>query len=203
MSSKIERKCNKPFVSAILEGRQYFGIPIYFFRLNFTSAIRGAHMCYVRWIHFNITKVSSLKHCCIGTIPQHFCTNKDVKNYVHPDIKNPYISYDDLLPSRYALSYITQSNPTAFNVNCAFVALDSQQLGEHVDDNFHYDFGDNKFLYYKGTSRNLTLLYGNSIESDSSDSEDEGNFESTISESDKLVVSKYIPSTVLTFLTQV
>ena len=157
-------------------------------------------MCYVKWIHFSITEVSSLRHCCIGTIPQMHWLSHEISD-VHPIIRNPFVSYDDLLPTRYALSYIKQTNPTAYNVHCAFVALDSHQLGEHVDDNFHYDFGDNKFLYFKGTSKNLSIMYSNS--NDDSDSDDEEDRESTLQLEDLLVVSKYIPSTVLSFLTQV
>ena len=42
------------------------------------------------------------------------------------------------------------SNQAAYFIEVAFVALDSEQLGEMVEDGYHHDFGDNKFPHYLG-----------------------------------------------------
>ncbi len=34
----------------------------------------------------------------------------------------------------------------------AFIAVDSENLGELVNDQYHTDFGDNKFPYFKGNT---------------------------------------------------
>ena len=37
--------------------------------------------------------------------------------------------------------------------------LDSENLGEHVNDNFHNDFGDNKFPYFKANAMSMQCEY--------------------------------------------
>ena len=66
----------------------------------------------------------------------------------HP-ILSRFIAFSDLQPSRYALSYVNQPNPRAYNIEVAFIALDSENLGELVNDCYHTDFGDNQFPYLK------------------------------------------------------
>ena len=111
----------------------------------------------------------------------------------------PFISFNDLLPSRFALSYIAPTNLHAYNVKCAFLGLDSHQLGEHVDDNFHHDFGDNVFPYFKGNT-NTDLKYC----SDGADDDDD-NTEETITSylnvEDFDRMTRYIPDTIVTYLT--
>ena len=69
-----------------------------------------------------------------------------------------YISFNDLQSSRFALSYIQESNPNAFSIQVAFIALDAENLGELVNDKYHTNFGDNKFPYYRGNT-NVRLDY--------------------------------------------
>jgi hypothetical protein len=87
-----------------------------------------------------------------------------------------FISFDDLVPSRYALSYIEQSNPNAYNVNVAFIALDAENLGELVNHSYHTDFGDNILPYYKSnTNRRIDNYSETSDSSEEEDNEDEDN----------------------------
>ena len=117
----------------------------------------------------------------------------------HDKILAPFISFNDLLPSRFALSYIPPDNSHAYNVKCAFLGLDSHQLGEDVNDNFHYDFGDNMFPYYKGNT-NTDLKYF-SDGADGNDDDLEDNVITYLNEEDFDSVAKYIPDTVLKLLT--
>ncbi len=54
--------------------------------------------------------------------------------------------------------YIEESNPNAYSIQVAFIALDAQNLGELVNDKYYTDFGDNKFPYYRGNT-NVRLDY--------------------------------------------
>ena len=47
-----------------------------------------------------------------------------------------------------------QSNERVDYIEAAFIALDSEKLGEHVNDAKHVDFGDNKFPYFLGNKKN-------------------------------------------------
>ena len=54
---------------------------------------------------------------------------------------------------RYALSYlpVPNANPYCY-IHMAFIALDTEKLGERPDDKIQVDFGENKFPHYLGTS---------------------------------------------------
>ena len=39
-----------------------------------------------------------------------------------------------------------------------FIALDSEKLGEHVDDTYYLDFGDNIFPHFKGNRKKKMTL---------------------------------------------
>ena len=49
-------------------------------------------------------------------------------------------------------TYIQEPNERAYHVKVAFIATDSENLGEMVNDMYHSDFGDNKFPYVKGNT---------------------------------------------------
>ena len=68
----------------------------------------------------------------------------------------PFISFHDLEQSRFALSYI--SNRRAYWMEVSFLALDSEKLGEHVDDAYHYDFVDNMFPHYKENRKTKSVF---------------------------------------------
>ena len=135
----------------------------YFFRLDYTSAVQSVPVCAVHWIHFNIVKDSN--NCTIGQIPM-----QSWHEWMpHPTLKNqPFISFNDLQPSRFALSYVPNLNRRAYWMEVAFLALDSEKLGEHVEDAFHYDFGDNMFPHFKGNRKTKSVFE----EQDGSDDED-------------------------------
>ena len=105
---------------------------------------------------------------------------------------NPYITTNQLRPSQYALAYIPLTGLKVY-INVGFIALDAENLYEDRTD--YYDFGDNKFPYFKGNN-NKQLDTGDGYESDESDNEDV-NLEKMIDTTD---LDKYIPRNVLRFL---
>ncbi len=130
----------------------------------------------------------------------------------HPKMSS-FIAFNDLQPSRYAMSYIEESNHNAYTVQVAFIALDSENLGELVNDGFHTDFGDNKFPYYKDNT-NVQIVesssekYKSSNDSDeeSECSDDDYNHEdvnidpAVLSDVEVARLNKYIPQSMLQFL---
>ncbi len=121
----------------------------------------------------------------------------------HPKLSS-YISFSDLQSSRFALSYIQESNPNAFSIQVAFIALDAENLGELVNDKYHTDFGDNKFPYYRGNT-NVRLDYkkfkvSEEDEDESDESDDESNGGSDIDEDE--AINKYIPHSILNYLSR-
>jgi hypothetical protein len=64
-----------------------------------------------------------------------------------------FISFNDLLASRYCLSFIPPKNASVRDVEVAFMAIDSEKIGEDVNDSQHFNFGDNQFPNFLG-SRN-------------------------------------------------
>jgi hypothetical protein len=109
-----------------------------------------------------------------------------------------FVSFDDLVPSRYAMSFIEPLNPNAYNVNVAFIALDAENLGELVNHSYHTDFGDNVLPYFKSnTNQSITLS------SDSSEDEDDISEDykaHCLSDEDVERIHKYIPPSVLRYL---
>ena len=97
------------------------------------------------------------------------------------------------------LSYIPPTNLHAYNVKCAFLGLDSNQLGEEVDDSFHHNFGDNMFPYFKGNT-NTNLNYHEGAGDDGDDSE-EDLMMTYLNEEDFNLVAEYIPESIVEYLT--
>ncbi len=125
----------------------------------------------------------------------------------HPKLLS-FISFSDLQPSRFAMSFVPDSNPNAYSIQVAFIALDSENLGELVNDKYHTDFGDNKFPYYRGNT-NVRLDYkkyklsdedNNSDDDSSSDDEDSG--ESGEDNDEDADINKYIPHNILHYLSR-
>jgi hypothetical protein len=154
--------------------------------LDYTTAVQSVPICAVQWIQFNAVKDTI--NCVIGQIPMqswHELTD-------HPILKNKqFISLNDLQPSRYALSYIPNPNRRAYWMEVAFLALDSEKLGEHVDAAFHYDFGDNMFPHFKG-NRKTKSVFEEQDESDEEDGEDNNNTFSSLKE--------FIPQSIIEFI---
>ena len=102
------------------------------------------------------------------------------------------------LSSRYALSYLpaTNANPYCY-IQMAFIALDSEKLGERSDDKIHVDFGDNKFPHYLGTSKTLNLEVSGEQEDEDQLTYD---LRTYISEDNIEEVKKYVPESVLKYM---
>ncbi len=105
-----------------------------------------------------------------------------------------YVSFDDIQPSRYALSFVLSVNIRDDFMAVAFVALDSEKLGgEHVNGNYHHDFGDNMFPHYLGNKKIKDIF-------DEEDVNEEYNEDIIIASQDMASLAKYIPKSVLLFL---
>ena len=142
-------------------------------------------ICAVHWINFNVIK--DRINCCIGRISLHWWNNLTP----HPTLKErDFISFNDLQPTRYALSYVPQLNVQVEYVSVAFIALDSEKLGIHVNDSIHVDFGDNKFPYFLGNKKNKA------VEEEDMDIDET----SYLSKEQIQSFKKYIPQSILSFL---
>ena len=103
------------------------------------------------------------------------------------------------------MSFIEETNHRAYKVQIAFMALDAESLGELVNDNFHTDFGDNKFPYFKGNT-NVRIdpkKYQTSGDSSNDDdsSSDEVEIDPTVMSPEDLErLNKCIPHSVLGFV---
>ena len=157
---------------------KYFGLPIYFFRATFTSAVQSVTMVKVKWIPYET--IRSYRSCEVGLIT---IENWMAETYDGMDsIINPFISLQELQPTRYCLSYV---QPTVLDVyvSIAFIALDGDNIGDGINkDDFVIDFGDNVLSHYLG---DLEVV----------DEEDED--DDISSEYD--VLKKYIPLPVLKY----
>ena len=90
------RKHVNPFISTMQRGKRFFGVPKYFFRLTFTSAIIGVPMCCVQWVHFVEEEEKQTHNCSIGTI--------DLNQWEtwNPFPRLPaFIAFSDIQPSRW------------------------------------------------------------------------------------------------------
>ena len=165
----------------------YFGVPKYFFRANWTTGTQSQIMAYVDWISsFELLKQTG--YTFLGNIPlSQWNSRTDTKS----NLINSFIETSQLRPSRFALAYIPPTSLSVY-VDIAFIALDNENLHENNED--HYDFGDKKFPYYKGNvNRRLEEL----LEGDDSD-EEEIEYVTNV-DVDRLY--EYIPKNVLRFLT--
>ena len=123
----------------------------------------------------------------------------DWLNWSDHKIAPSFISFDDLLPSRYALSFIEQTSPNAYNVDVAFIALDAKNLGELVTNSYHTDFGDNVLPYFKSNTNQQIDIDSDS--GDSSEDEDNQNEEhQRLQENDVAIVNKFMVPSVLRYL---
>ena len=170
-------------------------------KLPFIYRVCKIPVCCVQWIKFQPHVIK--RNCAIGTINMCDWLSWDA----HPKMSS-FIAFNDLQPTRYAMSYIEESNHNAYTVQVAFIALDSENLGELVNDGFHTDFGDNKFPYYKGNT-NVQIVESSSDKYKSSnDSDDDYNHEdvnidpAVLSDVEVARLNKYIPQSMLHFLSR-
>ena len=174
------------FIHTIEDDVYYFGMPRYFYRGTFTSAIVKTPMVYVQWVPFDLLK-------------QNRTTFNGLISVAHwnkwPPTRtggiNPNISTKTLKPSRFALAFIPPTDGSVY-VEVAFIALDAKCLGELNDDNYTADFADNKFPYYQGN----TSVRLEEPPVDEDDEEDDA-FTTNV---DYELLKSYIPAPVLSFL---
>ena len=122
----------------------------------------------------------------------------------HPEVSS-FLAFTDIQPSRYALSYIIEPNENAYHVEVAFIAVDSENLGEMVNDQYHTDFGDNKFPYFKGNTNvqiNLDKFSSedNSDDENESDNEDNDGAEAPSRDDVTTNINKFIPPSMKLYL---
>ena len=124
-----------------------FGIPHYFFRFNFTSAINEKPYSYVNWIKFKAT--SFYRTCFMGHIVgEDFFEGPTFNANV-----NSYVSIDEYIPSRFAMMF---EKPNVVGFECAFISMDPERMGETTNDGLFTDVGDN-VLSYKSIVNNLDI----------------------------------------------
>ena len=144
----------------------------------------------MQWLHFEVVKDAI--NCCIGRIPQPWWNRIDS----HPALKNKtFVAFSDLQPSRYALSYLPNHNRNSYWMDVAFLALDSEKLGEHVDDAYHLDFGDNMFPHFKG-NRKTKSVFEEQDGSDDEDAEEEGKPDVKLHSN----LKQFIPQSIIDFM---
>ncbi len=118
----------------------------------------------------------------------------------HPKVFS-FIAFSDIEPSRYSLSYIQEPNPLAYRVKVAFIAVDSENLGEVVNDMYHTDFGDNQFPYYKGnTNVKIDLDKFKNEEDSGSDSSSDGDSDENDGPITPPQINKLVPPSILEYL---
>ena len=165
----------------------------YFFRLDYTTGVESVPLCAVHWIHFNVVKDTI--SCVIGQIPMQ-SWHELVPHPIAALRDMPFISFNDLQPSRYALSYVPNPNRRSYWMEVAFLALDSEKLGEHVEDAYHLDFGDNMFPHYKETRKTKSVFE----EEDGSDEDLEEGEDGLLNRKTIANLKEFIPRSILEFM---
>ena len=102
-----------------------------------------------------------------------------------------YVSFDDIQPSRYALSFVPSVNIRDDFMAVSFVALDFEKLGEHVNDNYH---GDNMFPHYLSNNKTADIFDKEDVV------DEEDNEDIIIASKDMASLAEYIPKSVLLYL---
>ncbi len=165
----------------------------YFFRLEYTSGVQSVPLCAVQWIEFNVVKDTI--NCVIGQIPMQ--SWNEITPHPLARLRNvPFISFNDLQPSRFALSYLPNPNQRSYWMEVAFIALDSEKLGEHVEDAYYLDFGDNIFPLYKANRKTKSVFE----EEDGSDEEDLEEEENILRRNTLTNLKQYIPQSIVDFI---
>ena len=78
----------------------------------------------------------------------------------------------------------------------AFLALDSEKLGELVEDAYYLDFGDNMFPLYKANRKTKSVFE----EEDGSDEEDLEEEENILRRNTLTNLKQYIPQSIVDFI---
>jgi hypothetical protein len=57
---------------------------------------------------------------------------------------NPYINVDDLIPSRFAMTF---EKPNRVGFDISFISMDPERMGETTNDGLFMDVGNNTLTY--------------------------------------------------------
>ena len=180
MKSSLGRNFNKQsFISAKIEvpeghahridgEAQMFGRLKYMFRFTFTTGINDIPIGAVDWADFHCE--NHFRVCSVGTITELEWSEGPQQNNKYHE----FIPLGEVFPSRYCFAY----DPVQFQrLNCAFISLDPERLGNDLNDEFDQDFGDNQFPHYRGNKSNDISYLSNihQTQNDSSSDEEEDN----------------------------
>ena len=130
-----------------------FGMPSFFFRFYFTSAINDVPYSHVNWCQLNAT---NFYRCNFqGHLSEEEWTRGPNTSLLPKDI-NPYISLDEYIPSRFALAY----KKLEVNMDVCFVALDPERVGDSLMcSGERTDLGDDVLSYNNGKSIDATVIH--------------------------------------------
>jgi len=104
--------------------RYAFGIPRWFCRFSFTSAISEVPFIYVSWIKFTIA--SATKTCFMGHISANEWNNGPFIQ--KSDDINPFCSIDYIMPSRFDNYLISLKHYLIFLYFCIYVTISKLQI---------------------------------------------------------------------------
>ena len=104
--------------------RYAFGIPRWFCRFSFTSAISEVPFIYVSWIKFTIA--SATKTCFMGHISANEWNNGPFIQ--KSDDINPFCSIDYIMPSRFDNYVISLKHYLMFLYFCIYVIISKLQI---------------------------------------------------------------------------
>ena len=137
-------------------------------------------MVKVKWIPY--TSIRSYRASEIGLISVDHWSAEEYEDMT-AEI-NPFISFQQLEPSRYALSFVPIKDTDVY-VSMAFIALDGDNLGDGIQiDPFCMDYGDNVLTHY---------LCSNDVDDEEDDT--------IVLPQQYEKIKKLIPQTVLNYLT--
>ncbi len=162
--------------------------------IYFVLGIDNIPCAAVDWAKF--TAVKHHRVCSIGVMTEQEWQQGPL--CAHTNF-NHFISVGELLPTRYCLAY---DEPQFQEVKCSFIALDPERLGEHLNDEFDQDFGDNQFPHFKGTRTTEQTYKANLVSSDEdSDSDSINSSDSEPAwENNNQQLLAHLPASVISFL---
>jgi uncharacterized membrane protein YgcG len=123
-----------------------------FFRINFTSACDDIPTTAVDWVQYR--HISHTRTSCTGRMGIH---EWQTGPSAHPDC-NPFVSLDDIVPSRFAMAFGPLEGEGGARqqwLQISFLALDSERIGDGVDDAKFQDFGDDCLGLYMPTKHKI------------------------------------------------
>jgi len=193
ISADLEINITNNSKKHVTEDRQCFGRLKHMFRFSFTSGIENIPCAAADWAEFKCADDGTHRVCSIGELSEQEWTRGPSQHVLYKQ----YIPLGLVKPSRFCLSY----NPILYHsVQCAFISLDPERLGENLNDEYDQDFGDNQFPHFK-PSKSVERAYLNNLvnENGGSNNSDDDNNDDDDDISIEYVLS-HIPSSVKEFI---